>query len=349
MKKLLAFFGLPVFVILFTTSSCTRGTINEPADPAVNTETNNKITRSSIPGDTLVTTVARVKEIEGGLEILFNERQALYIINSGHPRYEEISKTARQALATGKPVKLTSAQPGILTNLAWPSSGEITAYLEWYKKNLVGVDTVRKLKLAGIDTMTFSLANNQKWKAFNICFAFPDLAAAQTIFNFCKQQMCTTGPTQITPCIPFAYVRDGCFARAHKMRYIIESVFGYCSQKVFSFGNLDVNASLWGGCCVSWGYHVAPLIRVKINGQYVCYVIDPGMFTGPVPLATWLSAQENTTCDATSEVTHYSIQPSSAYTPTGATTNITYTTDPNYTATDFDLILHNLFGPTCRN
>lgn len=352
MKKILRTFTLPLFLATLIITSCMLSN-NLSADKygGGNGNIDSYQPVGENPGDSVVTTIARINTLTGGgIEILFNERQARYSINRDNPRFETISKTAREAFAGKKPVKLISEKPGVLSQLIWPTAAETKAYMEWYRGNLINVDSTRIINLKKIDTAVFNLMQNQIWKAFRLCrTTIPDLATAQTIFNFCKQQMCVIGPTQIIPCIPFSYVRDGCFARAHKMRYIIETKYGYCSEKVFSFGNLDVNAGLWGGCCVGWWYHVAPLVRVKAGSRTYCYVIDPGMFTGPVLLSTWLNAQGNTTCDATSDVTDYSIQPSSAYTPSGYPPNTTYTTDPNYSQTNTDLIYYNTLGPTCNN
>jgi hypothetical protein len=145
------------------------------------------------------------------------------------------------------------------------------------------------------------------------------------------------------------YVRDGCYARAHKMKGIIKDHFGYCSEKVFSFANMNndelaVVASKWGGCCVTWWYHVAPVIRVntkiflkgkKIN-LVLAYVIDPGMFDKPVLLSTWLKAQANTSCSPYAKVSAYTIQPASAYSPANYQ-GTAFTTDPLYTATNATL------------
>jgi hypothetical protein len=139
------------------------------------------------------------------------------------------------------------------------------------------------------------------------------------------------------------------------MRWIIENHFGYCSEKVFSFANvgnhkLEVKANKWGGCCVEWWYHVTPLIRVKMKyGKFFitrAYVIDPGMFDQPVLLSTWLQAQENLECKPYAKVDFYSIQPSSAYTPTYPT-GAPFTTDPNYTQTNNTLIGY-ANGHTCN-
>jgi hypothetical protein len=132
------------------------------------------------------------------------------------------------------------------------------------------------------------------------------------------------------------------------MRWIITTKFKYCCEKVFSFANknndtLAVKANKWGGCCVTWWYHVAPLIRVKVNfGKFSftqAMVIDPGMFNQPVTLSAWLSAQANTACAANAKVSMYSIQPGTAYSPANYA-GTQFTTDNNYTATDNTLIAY---------
>jgi hypothetical protein len=129
------------------------------------------------------------------------------------------------------------------------------------------------------------------------------------------------------------------------MRWIITTKYRYCCEKVFSFAvqnydHLAVKADKWGGCCVTWWYHVAPLIRVRVRvGRKIfklAMVIDPGMFDKPVLLSTWLSAQENKACDSHAHVSLYSIQPGSAYAPAWGSTT-TFSTDPSYTATDSTL------------
>jgi hypothetical protein len=68
-------------------------------------------------------------------------------------------------------------------------------------------------------------------------------------------------------------------------------------------------------------------------------VIDPSMFDKPVLLSTWLSAQEHAPCaepGRVANVSQYSIQPGSAYSPAYPPTS--FSTDPNYTATQSTLI-----------
>jgi hypothetical protein len=125
------------------------------------------------------------------------------------------------------------------------------------------------------------------------------------------------------------------------MRKIITEKYKFCCEKVFSYADLGqdhlaVKANKWGGCCVTWWYHVAPLVRVKFQigpaaSITLAMVIDPGMFNEPVSLSTWLNAQQNAACHPHAHVSRYSIQPGSAYTPE-------YSTDPNYADTDQTLL-----------
>ncbi len=343
MKKI--FIPVLVATIIFVISC-------SPIQPSSPRAENADIQLPTAPsGDNLVTSVARITQLKNGdMEYLFTERQAIYTVSIANPQFEAILKTAREALASKKPIKLISDASEQITQLIWPTIDETKVYQDWYKLNINNAELTRHISVATIDTLRFNLEKIQNWAVFKRCTkVIPDMSTAQAIFDFCKQQSCTFGPTQLTPCIPFQYVKDGCFARAHKMRYIIEQRFGYCSEKVFSYGNLDVTANLAGGCCVGWWYHVAPLVRVKIDGYNYCYVIDPSMFTAPVLLSTWLAAQGNTTCDATSLLTDYSIQPSSAYTPTTYMPVSSYTTDASYSITNNDLQYYNTQGSTCNN
>ena len=87
-------------------------------------------------------------------------------------------------------------------------------------------------------------------------------------------------------------------------------------------------------------------MRVQVGKLgVVALVIDPGMFDKPVLLTTWLAAQENTTCSSNANVTKYSIQPGSAYSPANYA-GTSFTTDPNYTQTNATLIAYKN-GVTC--
>lgn len=106
--------------------------------------------------------------------------------------------------------------------------------------------------------------------------------------------------------IPFQYAHDGCFARAHAMSWVIENNFGYTSYKRFILAKnsnrpLTVKATKWGnrGCCITWSFHVAPVVKVRIGNRIEIYVLDPSIFDEPVPVAVWdnsMIGDTRTTC-----------------------------------------------------
>jgi len=105
-----------------------------------------------------------------------------------------------------------------------------------------------------------------------------------------------------TSSIPFSYAVDGCYARAHKMRQIIIAN-GYECAKQFVYGS-NLAARTPSGCCVQWSYHVAPLVRFKnAAGAVELSILDPSLFSGPVPLNTWLNKVKDATCVSSANVT----------------------------------------------
>ncbi|WP_160136857.1 protein-glutamine glutaminase [Chryseobacterium sp. c4a] len=125
----------------------------------------------------------------------------------------------------------------------------------------------------------------------------PDLATLNSLFTQIKNQSCGTS-TASSPCITFRYPVDGCYARAHKMRQILNNA-GYECEKQFVYGNLRAST---GTCCVSWVYHVAILVSFKnASGVVEKRIIDPSLVsTGPITDTAWRAACTNSTCGSTS-------------------------------------------------
>jgi Glutaminase len=151
------------------------------------------------------------------------------------------------------------------------------------------------------------------------------LQRARQLFDLCNTRICCPCSTP-SPCIPFLYPDNGCWARAHEMcRLMI--VDGAQPEKVWIQGYLNVNSHNKPDCLVQWGWHVAPTLQVDINGSPQTYVIDPSLFNEPVPQATWKSIQGD---------------PSASLTPSSA--DIFYlwggTTDPTYSQTNADLVTY---------
>jgi len=258
----------------------------------------------------------------------------------------------RAALDANAPVRaVLNPRRGVVERVAELSAPELREFEET-RILLENPEKTMRIDVSAIDPTTFNIVDYYlKVPIFKLCTkVIPSYKVAKDIFDFCAAQSCNLpGPPAITNCIPFQYVRDGCYARAHKMRQIIEDQYGYCCEKVFSFAlggdRLAVRANKWGGCCVTWWYHVAPLVRVHVRIKLLfvtldfelAMVIDPGMFDKPVLLSTWLAAQEDKSCASNAKVTRYSIQPGSAYWPADGS-GTTFGTDPTYTLTEATLI-----------
>jgi Glutaminase len=298
--------------------------------------------------ETGILTVAAIREESG--RILFNERQQIFALPETKAR-DEVSRRLYEALERKLPVRaLLDPRRGLVQKIDPLPEGEIEEFRRIHPP-LGKPEKVLRVDVPNIDPTRFNIVDiTLKTPVFKLCTKIvPSYKKAKEIFDYCAQQSChLPGPTTETPCIPFQYVIDGCYARAHKMRKIITEKYGYCCEKVFSFAtdnddDLAVQANKWGGCCVTWWYHVAPLIRVQIKilsfKFTLAMVIDPGMFDKPVMLSSWLMAQENAACSPNARVSSYSIQPGSAYTPM-------FTTDPSYTSTNQTLINYQN-GTTC--
>jgi glutaminase-like protein len=300
--------------------------------------------------ETAVVSLAAIRRRKRGVvEYLFFERQQIFTLRTTAARRSETANVLRRALRAKGPIKVVlDPRRGRIERVDTPTSEEI----ETFKRGKISPDargTTRTIDVAHIDPTTFNVVDSGlKVPIFRLCTrTIPNYAKAKEIFDFCAKQACYLGgPFDISPCIPFQYVIDGCYARAHKMRRIITTRYRYCCEKVFSFANqgndtLAVKADKWGGCCVYWWYHVAPLVRVRVKlrpcSVTLAMVIDPGMFDKPVLLSTWLTAQANTNCSPDANVSMYSIQPGSAYWPTNLA-GTTFGTDPSYTLTDGTLI-----------
>jgi Glutaminase len=355
---------LPAACLLLVLAACNGGDQKDkdkPGDkPKDNTEKPADDKGAQKPEmDSSILTIAAVRNTPdgSGTEVLFNERAEIYVIAKGSANYKANADMINAAVSRNTPeantvVKLFANRgSNSISNIVMATEAEAGQYrkMNVMEKSLakpVAVDVSR------IDTAKFNRVENLRAFApvFKLCTSLvPDYATLVSMFNYCVSQGCNKpGPYIIPNCIPFQYVRDGCYARAHKMRQMIQQKYGYCCEKVFSFANsgnatLAVKADKWGGCCVNWWYHVVPLFRVnmKVAGftYQVCYVLDPGMFNQPVTLSTWLQAQKNTTCSPNANVSMYSIQPGSAYAPSNYA-GTTFSTDPNYVQTEQTLIAY---------
>src|SRR6185295_10983365 len=135
-------------------------------------------------------------------------------------------------------------------------------------------------------------------------FHCKSMTKAQEVFDALKATSCD--PLSVpAPCIPFLYPDDGCWARAHEMcRLMIAD--GAQPEKIWIFGTLPpggiseytdpplhVISPNKPECDVRWYWHVAPTLQVTTGSGTETWIIDPSLFPGPVPKATWVAEQRD--------------------------------------------------------
>ncbi len=109
--------------------------------------------------------------------------------------------------------------------------------------------------------------------------------------------------------VPFHYPVDGCYDRAHVMENVMTEM-GYRVEKVFAVSRKQVGLAVSGGLnveteygpdtfgpgtpAVKWWYHVAPIIRVRLNSATVQeMVMDPSILPAPSPIDQWMDRMQN--------------------------------------------------------
>jgi hypothetical protein len=158
-------------------------------------------------------------------------------------------------------------------------------------------------------------------------FRCASMASAQQIFNTMNASSCDP-LTVPTPCIPFLYPDDGCWARAHEMCRLMINM-GLSPMKVWiqASSRLHVDTRNNPACFVEWGWHVAPTLCVRGPRflQLQQMVIDPSLFTTPVSKATWKWVQGDPNASLTDTA-------ASIYWLWGSGTDTTYSQTNNYLA-----------------
>jgi hypothetical protein len=296
-----------------------------------------------------VVTVAAIRKSGDGTltEVMFNEKAELFTVNDA-----SIIAGLQDALNNNTPVKITvNPWKATVLQLNTVSREEASRYSG--RQIINSPSTAHAIDLARMDENTINnlpaMAVINTTSTVGLTDVIPDMATAQQMFDYIAHQCCALGgPFAIDYCISFQYCEDGCYARAHKMCWILNNTYNYATHKIFSFANagvdeLCVKGEKWGGCCVNWWYHVAPLVNIKTPGGTKAYVFDPAMFDQPVLLATWLHAQQNPACVPHGDVPHVTminIQPTSSYAPSSGS-GFTFSTDPFYTSTNSTLVSYS--------
>ncbi len=293
-----------MLIVFISIASCQKSSIDEIAIVSEPMQ---------ISGDYKLMTVAYYKVMPDDAStvgIRFYETPRIIMLAKSHPDYSTIINELNFSRDNELPVRVTIESEDQIKSAARAGNTEIEQYKNLINAEESGVRTEYETVIASEEEMN-------------------------KIFDYMQMQNCAEGTATIDYCIPFQYVVDGCYARAHKMKQILEDTYGYTCRKVFSFegedGFLAVDA---GDCCVFWWYHVAPLVKVKEDDGIVLRVLDPSMFDKPVSIEKWTGAQENITCSPDTDWGYYEIRPASWYMPGGIK-------DPTYYWTNWTLDVYS--------
>lgn len=294
------------------------------------------------PTQSKIVTVASIRNSAtgAGSDVMFNQLAQIFKVSDAGTL-----ASLQEALNGNKKIKI-SFDPWNASVLAVAALSSQESAQRSAVEIIDGINSAVKIDLASTtpdvinDLPGLAVLNTTGTGLTNVV---PDMATAQLMFDYITHQCCALpGPYGIDYCLSFQYCEDGCYARAHKMCYIINKKYHYDTHKIFSFANsgsdeLSVQAQKWGGCCINWWYHVAPLVNIKTPTGTKAYVFDPAMFDQPVLLSAWLHAQENPACSGHPHVSMINIQPTASYGP-ASYAGTTFYTDPLYADSDTTMV-----------
>jgi hypothetical protein len=229
----------------------------------------------------LIVRVIRTADVEeGDLEVDLEISHARHYLRRTNPRFEELAAVLREALASGRSILVTETDDHSIIDVR-EAHGKGPPPLATANSRSVGA-----LAFAPAVTVTPGVA--------------------QQMFNLVAAKTCDPGTVPV-PCIPFLYPDDGCWGRAHEMARLIIAA-GQQPGKVWIYGRLRAATRNNPSCAVYWGWHVATTLEVDNGvGGAQTYVIDPSLFTSPIPTAQWSAVQgdPNATLVTTADTVFY--------------------------------------------
>ena len=272
--------------------------------------------------------VTKLRDVDAGLEVQIDTSHGRHLLRRDRGDFAEIESVLRESKSGAMPIILTSNEAQDLEDARpfrpGPDDGPIPELLpkrQNYLRDLI--DSIRW------------------WPIWPWCwwwYRCVSTTRAQQIFDAMSATSCD--PNAIAaPCIPFMFPDDGCWARAHEMRRLMNTM-GIEPKKIWIDGSLHTPTRNNPNCFVNWGWHVAPTICVRRRWRpwYIFWwwwgvrmVIDPSLFTTPVTKADWKAVQgdPNATLTETAGSDYWFGQTDPAY------------VDTNYWLTYYRLELQN--------
>jgi len=271
------------------------------------------ITRLLIP---LVSKVINISEGAGDIDVELEMSQARHLLKRANSDFLELLETLRAAHAEGNSQVITETDEHEIIDVR-PHTGQMA----FHEKNWKAEAAPRELR-------RWWFWRLWHWLCWFCCLCrCVSPVRAKALFDLCSAQTCNP-VTVPSPCIPFLYPDDGCWARANEMcRLMIAQ--GAHPRKIWIDGNLHTLTKNNPACFVNWNWHVAPTLCVRRRFfSHIEEVIDPSLFNGPVTEAAWKGVQGD---------------PSATLTPTAAAVYMRPSqTDPTYSQTNFYLNIYRL-------
>jgi hypothetical protein len=253
--------------------------------------------------------VRAVREVDGGIEIQLEKSHARHLLRRDHPDFEEMERALGEAESSGRLLMLSPDDAQGVEDLRLfrpgPDDGPVPDFPPFPETRLDWLDW---------------FIRHWGWRRW-WPFGCVSRRRAQEIFDAMSATSCN--PNGIAaPCIPFLYPDDGCWARAHEMRRLM-NLMGIYPKKVWIDGSLHTLTRNNPICYVDWGWHVAPTICVRKSWLLWWWpaermVIDPALFTTPVTKDQWKSVQgdPNATLTETPGYDYYFGQTDDTYSET---------------------------------
>lgn len=244
------------------------------------------ITRLLIPRITRVYGIQAIST--DSLKVTLERSHAHHFLKRGAADFADMEKLLNEALQNGEPLIVTDDDAhNILDVRHFKPRPDIPTPPPLPKPDLPTTPSWLLRLLRWIRDLPIWRLPIWPWRWWYWVFHCISESKAQEVFATMSATNCNP-LAALSPCIPFLYPVNGCWARASEMCRLMLNL-GLTPRKVWIQGNLQVSTANNPNCSVSWDWHVAPVLCVRSSGifQSQQMVIDPSLLKTPVTVATW--------------------------------------------------------------